>query len=179
MFDDFKTITIPVIIITGLIFLAACHSEMTGTKENDTTTALKILLDSAFYKNRLARSAQLNISHPFGDTLIFKYSDVLAHHVPETLLYKLLNEDDMCKLMAIRKTSHLQFLELDEFIKTSDGYRTALGTHCMWKGIIVTEPSQSQVDVCKPNKYCNAVLHMNLTKRGNNLSGSKFSLITY
>ena len=85
----------------------------------------------------------------------------------------------MCELMAKRKASGLQFLELDEFIKTPNGYRTALGTHCMYKGIELDEPRETPHTVCERDKYCNAVLDMDIIKRGNNLTGSKFTIMTY
>ena len=85
----------------------------------------------------------------------------------------------MCQLMATHKWSNLQFLELDDFVKISNGYHTALGTHCMWRGVEETEPDETPHSVCKREKYCNVVLNMDVTKKGNIFTGSKFTLFTY
>ncbi len=103
----------------------------------------------------------------------------MSRHLPNNLPHKLLTEDEMCELMATHQTSGLQFLELDEFIKIPNGYRTALGIHCMWKGTEQTLPDGILHSVCQREKYCNAVLSMDVTKRGNKLTGSKFGLVTY
>ena len=159
--------------ILGAIFFSSCHSSVNHYKKDDTTVALKILLDSAFYKPRLVPPGS------FSDTIIFQYNDILVHYLPKQLSYKLLKEDEMCRFMAVRKISHLQFLSLEEFIKTSNGYRTALGTHCVWRGAFTVEPDQRTDTLCEREKYCNAVFYMDVRKTGSTLTGSRFRIMTY
>ncbi len=166
------------IIFISIIFFSACHSTVENKKKDDTTVALKILLDSAFYKQRLATVARVDPSDLLSDTIIFKRNNSLIHHLPKNLRYKLLSEDEMCELMAIHKLTYLQFLEL-EFVKNGTGYKTSIGTHCMSKGIMKTEPDEVSHPFCEREKYCNAVLYMYVTKKGNNLIGSKITIMTY
>lgn len=85
----------------------------------------------------------------------------------------------MCKLMTADKATSLQFFELDEFVKIRNGYRTALGIHCMWRGTIEKEPEGTLRTVCERDKYCNAVLHMDVIKKGSQFIGTRPSLMIY
>ncbi|MFI5163392.1 MAG: hypothetical protein ACHQHN_19085 [Sphingobacteriales bacterium] len=179
MFHNLRVLTFVYITIAEMGFLTACRSGVNSVKKDDTTVVLQILLDSAFYKNRLAAAAQSNPSDPLTDTIIFMQNDILTRHLPKTLPNRQLTEDEMCKLMVTHQTNHLQFLELDEFIKSPNGYRTALGTHCMWRGSVSGEPDQRTATLCEREKYCNSVLYMNISKIGNTLTGSRFQIMTY
>ena len=179
MFCALKTLIISCIAIIEIVCFVACHSSIKSEKKDDTTAVLQILLDSAFYKDRLATAARVDLSGPLRDTTIFMRNSILIDHLPKNLLHKLLSEDEMCELMAAHKLTYLQFLELGEFVKTTHGYQTALGTHCMTKGIMQTEPDGISHPFCEREKYCNAVLYTDVTKKGNNLTGSKFSVMTY
>ena len=167
------------IVIAAIIFLPACHSGVTSLKRNDTTSVLQILLDSAFYKNGLATAAQVNLHDPLKDTVIFKRNEILTHHLPKNWRYRLLTEDEMCELMSIHKAANLHFLELDEFAKIANGYRVALGIHCMFRGTSVKEPEGTSQTACERDKYCNAVLYMDIIKSGNSFIGNKFSIADY
>ena len=113
MFHNLRMLTITGITITEILFLVACHSNAGSVKKDDTTAALQVLLDSAFYKHRLAIAAQAHLSDSLRDTIIIKRNDILVHHLPKNLLHKLLTEDEMCELMPAHQTSNLQFIELE------------------------------------------------------------------
>lgn len=167
------------IAIANFIFLMGCHSDTDSVRKDDTTAVLKILLDSALHENGLARAAQLKLSKPFGDTTVFLYNKTLMGHLPKDLPHKLLTEDEICHLMTISNKTDLQFLELDEFVKTSTGYRVALGTHCMWRGAIQNYRHTTSKWICERQKYCNAILNMDLVKHGDNITGGKAIVAIY
>ncbi len=179
MLRNLKMLVVTCVTLTGIVFFAACQSGAGSVKEDDTTAALRILLDSAFYKDRLGAAPRLDPSWALKDTIIFKRNDILVRHMPKSIPHKFLTEDEMCGVMPADPPNSLQFLELDEFIKTTNGYRTEIGSHCMYKGIEQTEPDGISQSVCEREKYCNAVLHMDIIKRGDNLTGSRFILMTY
>jgi hypothetical protein len=175
MFCNLKTLTITYITITAIFFLAACHNNVRSVKKNDTSAVIQILLDSA-HKEQLLTATELP---SLKDTLIFKRNDILIRHLPTNLPYKLLSEDEMCKLMATYHLAGLQFVALDKFEKTSNGYHTALGAHCMSGGTEQTDSDETFHSVCEPEKYCNTVLYIDVTKEGNNFAAHKFGLMTY
>lgn len=62
MFHNLKVLKIFLITIIGLMFLASCRSNVYSIKDNDTSKVLRILVDSAFYHQRLMAAAQANSS---------------------------------------------------------------------------------------------------------------------
>ena len=165
--------------VAVIAFSGACRSSARSVRENDTSAVLHILLDSAFYNNRLSTAAQLSPSDPLKDTIIIERASILNQYLSKNLPHKLLSEAEMCAYMAKHQLSNLQFIELGEFVKISNGYQTALGTHCMWRGTSRTEPEGILSVSCEREKYCNAVFSMVITKKANSFTGGKYNIIAY
>ena len=155
------------IIIFSLILLPRCrNTENRKERVNDTTAVLQILLDSAFYNNRLPNSAALKKPYPFADTIIFKFDSLLHKHLPTHLKYKLLTEAELCSVITIYQNNpngFRYFLELTTFEKTDTAYHAVLESHCLY--------SDNTKSKCEYEKYCNGGIGMTFKRRTQKLEG--------
>jgi hypothetical protein len=129
--------TLSIIILT-LTFLVdtGCSVDNTNLKvaKNDTTEVLKILIDSAFYHERLPDFSALTRNNPFGDTIIFKFDSILVGHLPTNAKFKLLTQDQICSLATQHyndTTYFCNFLILNSFKKVDTTYEVSLQNQCV------------------------------------------------
>lgn len=115
---------------------ASCRNDKPNpiVTKNDTTQVLKILIDSAFYRENLPSFSSLYRNNPFGDTIIIKFDPILVGHLPTHLKYKFLTEDEICSLA----TQHLSdayefctFINLNSFEKVDSTYEINIQNECV------------------------------------------------
>jgi len=119
-----------------LLYGTSCgidRSSVTHSK-NDTAQILKILIDSAFYRQRLPDFGRLKRNNPFGDSIIFKFDSNLNGHLPTGQKFKFLTEDQIC-LLATQyyndTTFFCNFLELNNFKKSDSTFEVSLRSECI------------------------------------------------
>ena len=130
--------TLRILLITltfSLLLGIGCKAEKPDSKvsKNDTTDIIKILIDSAFYRQkRIPDFSRLTKNNPFGDTIIFKFDSVLLGHLPKQ--FKVLTQDEICSLATqyYNDTSKFcNFLELNSFKKLDTTYEISLQNQCV------------------------------------------------
>jgi hypothetical protein len=125
------------VILTFIILLdTGCGVEKANLKvaTNDTTQVFKFLIDSAFYRYRLPDISRLQRNNPFGDTIIFKFDNILVGHLPSDLKFKFLTQDEICSLATqyYNDTTYFcNFLELNSFKKVDTIYEVSLQNQCV------------------------------------------------
>jgi hypothetical protein len=129
--------TLSIIILTLTFWVdTGCNANNVNSKiaKNDTTEVLRILIDSAFYHERLPDFGFLTRNNPFGDTIIFKFDSILVGHLPTNLKYKLLTQDEICSLARLHcyDANHFcTFLKLNSLKKNDNKYEVYLQNQCV------------------------------------------------
>ena len=167
------------ILTCTILFDTGCGVESTDMKvaKNDTTNILKILLDSAFYRQRLPNFSNLKLNNPFGDTIIFKFDSILVGNLPTDLKFKLLTQDQICSLATQsynNQKSFCNFLELNNFQKTDTTYKVRMETHCL--EVVVDRIGKA---TCLTEKYCNGGIEMTFFIRADSLKSEPASFWDY
>ncbi len=110
--------------------------------ESDTVKIMRLLLDSAFYRQNLTSISNLTRNSPFGDTVIFRneiyQGDTnISRYFPKNingLNLKFLSQSQICSLAIALRNDTAQFpefLELRNFKKVDTTYEVYLRSTCV------------------------------------------------
>ena len=100
---------------------------------------MRMLTDSAFYKNRLPDISALTRNNPFGDTVIFR-SEIyqgeidISRYFPKDLKLKFLKQSEICSLAINLQNDSAyfpNFLEIRSFKKVDTTYEVYLQNTCV------------------------------------------------
>ena len=137
-----KQITFAVLLLT----LFSCGDNTSLIKadvpESDTLKIIRLLLDSAFYRQNLTSISDLTRNGPFGDTVIFRneiyQGDTnISRYFPKDMRginLKFLSQSQICSLAITFRNDTAQFpdfLELRSFKKVDTIYEVSLRSTCV------------------------------------------------
>ncbi|MFL9483158.1 hypothetical protein ACI6Q2_10315 [Chitinophagaceae bacterium LWZ2-11] len=126
------------IVILGIVSIASTSCK-TGKRnlnitKNDTTEIFKILIDSAFYRQRIPDYSALKHNNPFGDSIIIRFDSIFIRHLPTDQKFKILTQDQICSLATQCDNDSIHFcnfLEITSFKKIDTAYEISLQNQCV------------------------------------------------
>ncbi len=100
---------------------------------------MRLLIDSAFYRDKLPDISALTKNNPFGDTVIFRNEIYhgeanISKYFPKDLKLKFLKQSEICSLainLRNDSTDFPNFLEIRSFKKVDTTYEVYLQNTCV------------------------------------------------
>lgn len=126
-------------LILTIFILSSCATKNSNlkTSNNDTTSALLLLLDKDFLGRNMPGYGGLQRPSPFGDTIIFMKDSIVSEYLTENFNgfhFRFLTEDQICQqaiLFQTDTTDFPNFLKLKRFQKQDSNYDIALQVTCV------------------------------------------------
>ena len=178
-----------IFIFASLFSFASCsdNSSLMGPKVNESYTIkiMRLLIDSAFYRDELPGLSALTKNNLFGDTVIFRdeiyRGDTnISRYFPKDLKIKFLRQSQICSLATnLRNDSTYfpNFLEIRSFKKVDTTYEVYLQTTCVMPQFdknghhLYNKGKLEGIDTlpCIFGMLCGGGIGMTFTKQGDTL----------
>lgn len=168
-----------ILVLAGSTGCEPRNTKATASK-NDTAEIMRILVDSAFHKNKLPNIEKLVLRHFFGDSVLFKFDSSLMTHAPKEtngLKFKFLTEEQICRLATQYfdrrndTTFEVHYVKVLRLLKRNDTSYMAELQNAMMSPPQVAHYLDPHNTECIFGEPFGGGIRMSFTKQGDTLRG--------